>query len=142
MGTLVSNLVVRLTDLASAPAKGLVTSLGHLRREARGFSAFQANSASGVMGTVKSLALMGAGYLGVTEGLNGTVGAAMRFEDSMSDIRKVIDFKSPKQFSETSATRELTDVGREIAKIHDRMLIELDRTREELRLQRELRRGL
>ncbi|MCM2396171.1 hypothetical protein NBH19_08780 [Rhizobium sp. S95] len=42
----------------------------------------------------------------------------------------------------TSATRELTDVGREIAKIHDRMLIELDRTREELRLQRELRRGL
>lgn len=112
MGTLVSNLVVRLTDLASAPAKGLVTSLGHLRREARGFGAFQASSASGVMGTVKSLALMGAGYLGVTEGLNGTVGAAMRFEDSMSDIRKVIDFKSPKQF--TDMRSDILDMSRRL----------------------------
>ncbi|WP_245445732.1 phage tail tape measure protein [Metarhizobium album] len=38
-----------------------------------------------------SLLALGAGYIGVTSGVDSTVGAAMRFESAFADVRKVVD---------------------------------------------------
>lgn len=100
MASLTSSLVVSLSDRVSGPARGILHALGGLRREATGFGAAQAQSASAIAGSLKGLALMSAGYFGLTEGMSSTIGAAMKFEDAMSDIRKVIDFNTPKQFSD------------------------------------------
>lgn len=98
MGILTSSLVVSLRDRASGPARGIMRSLGLLKREANGFGAAQSTMMAPLGGTLRNLAMLGAGYVGVTQGLSGTIGAAIKFEDAMADIRKVIDFKSPQQF--------------------------------------------
>ncbi|WP_024899529.1 phage tail tape measure protein, partial [Brucella rhizosphaerae] len=44
------------------------------------------------------LLAIGAGYVGVREGIGGTVGAAMKFEEAFADVRKVVD-GTPAQLS-------------------------------------------
>lgn len=98
MSTLESKLIISLKDAFSGPSRGIMRALGGLRREASNFGSTQSGIMAPMRGAVSSLLALGAGYVGVREGITGTIGAAMKFEDAMADIRKVIDFKSPAQF--------------------------------------------
>ena len=91
MGKLTSSLVVSLTDRVSGPARGIMGTLGRLRGSAEGFNRNQMAMASGVMGNLKALMAAAAAYVSLTQGISNTVGAAIKFEDTMSDIRKVVD---------------------------------------------------
>jgi TP901 family phage tail tape measure protein len=42
-------------------------------------------------GSVRNLVAIGAGYVGLREGIGGTVGAAIKFEEAFADVRKVVD---------------------------------------------------
>lgn len=98
MGVLKSSLVVSLTDRTSGPARGIMATLGRLRHAGERIGTQQIVMANGMMATVKSLLAMAGAYTGLREGFSGTIGAAMRFEDAMADIKKVVDFESPQQF--------------------------------------------
>jgi TP901 family phage tail tape measure protein len=74
--------------------------LGRLKHSADGFNRNQMAMTSGLMSNLKGLLAAAAAYASLTEGISGTIGAAIKFEDSMSDIRKVVDFESPQQFKQ------------------------------------------
>lgn len=100
MAKLTSSLVISLNDRVSGPARGIMSTLGRLKHSADGFNRNQMTMASGIMSNLKALAAAAAAYISLTEGISSTIGAAIKFEDSMSDIRKVVDFKSPQQFKQ------------------------------------------
>jgi TP901 family phage tail tape measure protein len=99
MATLTSKLIVSLLDRVSGPAKGIGASLDRLNRRAtRMNGALLAGGAGMVGGSVRNLLAVGAGYVGVTKGIGGTVGAAIKFEEAFADVRKVVD-GTPAQLS-------------------------------------------
>ena len=98
MANLSSKLILSLVDKVSGPAKGISGALSRMNAGAKNFNRTNRQSRGAMMGGVRGLVAMGAGYVGIREGISGTVGAAMSFEDAMSDIRKVIDFKTPQSF--------------------------------------------
>lgn len=100
MAKLTSSLVISLTDRVSGPARGIMSALGRMKHSADGFNRNQMAMASGLMSNLKGLLAAAAAYASLTEGISGTIGAAIKFEDSMSDIRKVVDFKTPQQFKQ------------------------------------------
>lgn len=92
MATLTSKLIVSLTDMVSGPAKGIGAALDRLHVRASKTS----TGLLGVGGTqtsnaVRNLLAIGAGYVGVREGIGGTVGAAIKFEEAFADVRKVVN---------------------------------------------------
>lgn len=90
MATLTSKLIVSLLDRVSGPARGIGASLDNLhKRASRTSSALLGGASMG--GGVRNLLALGAGYVGVTKGIGGTVGAAIRFEEAFADVRKVVD---------------------------------------------------
>ena len=98
MATLTSKLIVSLLDQVSGPAKGIGHALDQLQARARRTSsAFLGGGLVGG-GAVRNLMAMGAGYIGVREGIGGTVGAALKFEEAFADVRKVVD-GTPAQLS-------------------------------------------
>jgi TP901 family phage tail tape measure protein len=100
MAKLTSSLVISLNDRVSGPARGIMGTLGRLKHSADGFNRNQTAMTSGLMSNLKGLLAAAAAYVSLTEGISSTIGAAIKFEDSMSDIRKVVDFKSPQQFKQ------------------------------------------
>lgn len=68
-----------------------------------------AGVANGVIGRGIGIA---AAYVGIREGIEGTIIAAMRFEDAMANIRKVINFESPKQFADMK--QQIRDLSKQI----------------------------
>lgn len=81
MATLQSQLRLSLLDQVSGP----------IRRISGVLSNFQRQTVMPLGGTIGRLAALGAGYVGVTQGVQGTVGAAMQFETAFADVRKVVN---------------------------------------------------
>lgn len=100
MAVLTSKLIVSLVDQISGPARGAAAAL-------RGLNSHANKTTSAIMGAgggfsagalARNLLVMGAGYVGVREGIKGTVGAAIKFEEAFADVRKVVD-GTPAQLS-------------------------------------------
>lgn len=100
MAVLASKLVVSLVDQITGPARGVAAALDGLKRRAsRTTSAIMgAGGGFSVGALARNLAGIGLGYVGVREGIGGTVGAAMKFEEAFADVRKVVD-GTPAQLS-------------------------------------------
>jgi len=81
MGTLQSQLKLSLLDQVSGP----------IRRISGVLSNFQRQTIMPLGGTIGKLAALGAGYIGVTQGVQGTVGAAIGFESAFADVKKVVN---------------------------------------------------
>ena len=92
MAVLKSTLKLSLLDDVSARARRITGVLNDLQRRQ---TAFMTPLRSGL----GSLLALGAGYVGVTSGVDSTVGAAMRFESAFADVRKVVD-ATDQQFAE------------------------------------------
>ncbi|MCF1502895.1 phage tail tape measure protein [Afifella sp. H1R] len=88
MATLTSRLILSLTDRVRGPARGIRGALRGLRHEAGLFSATQRATATPLFGGIRSMVALGGAYLGVTQGISGTVGAAMDFQEAMADLAK------------------------------------------------------
>jgi TP901 family phage tail tape measure protein len=90
MGVLQSQLKLSLVDQVSAPIRKLSAELAGFQRRTIGIG----NPFKSLGGQILAF---GGAYLGVTEGIRGTVGAAMDFESAFADVRKVVD-ASDEQF--------------------------------------------
>lgn len=84
MSVLKSQLRLTLLDGVTAPARRIGAMLGGLNRQVRAVG-------SPLTGLSSRLLAFGAGYIGVTKGIGGTVGAAMDFESAFADVRKVLN---------------------------------------------------
>lgn len=80
MAVLKSSLILSLIDNVSGRAKGINSALGGLQRQHASF-----------LGMAGRLAAFGGAYVGVTQGIGGTVGAAIEFEEAFANVRKVLD---------------------------------------------------
>ncbi len=83
MAVLKSSLILSLIDNVSAPARRISGVMA-------GFQKAQLGMLSAMRGAGGLLAL-GAGYVGVTQGISGTAGAALEFEAAFADVRKVLN---------------------------------------------------
>lgn len=97
MATLTSKLIVSLQDMVSGPARGIGAAIDRLNAKARGGSALLGGGAF-AGNAVRNLLAVGAGYVSLREGIGGTVGAAIKFEEAFADVRKVVD-GTPAQLS-------------------------------------------
>ena len=84
MSVLSSILKLTLLDGVSGPARRVNAVLGNLRRQ-------QMAAFAPLRSGMGQLLALGAGYVGVTEGIRGTVGAAVAFEGAFADVRKVVN---------------------------------------------------
>ena len=100
MAVLTSKLIVSLVDQISGPARGAAAALrglsGHANKTTAAIMGAGGNYSAGAL--ARNLLAIGAGYVGVREGIGGTVGAAMKFEEAFADVRKVVD-GTPAQLS-------------------------------------------
>lgn len=109
MTTLTTSLVVRLIDKVSRPARGAANSLLGIRSAAESAgrvglgdrlqSSMRRNNAAldRARGGMIDAA---AGAYALQRALSAPIGAAMRMEDAMADINKVVDFKTPEELAE------------------------------------------
>lgn len=93
MGVVESKLIVSLLDRLTGPARGVTAQINKLT------AASQANAAKMTALRGQMLGAVGAGYA-LYKGLAAPVKAAMEFESSMADIRKVVDFATPAAFTQ------------------------------------------
>lgn len=105
MAAVSSSLIVSLVDRVSAPAKAVAGSIRGIGRSIAAANtagldrAIAANSAAmtamhgRIVGTTLAVA-------GLAKGISGPIKAAMDFESTMADIRKVVDFDTPLAFKE------------------------------------------
>ncbi|MBY3434815.1 phage tail tape measure protein [Rhizobium laguerreae] len=80
MAILQSTLRLSLVDQVTGRARAINGALNGIR-----------TSQSALLGTFGRIAALGGAYLGVTQGIAGTAGAAMDFESAFADVRKVVD---------------------------------------------------
>lgn len=80
MAVLQSTLRLSLVDQVTARARSINGALNGLTK-----------SSAGLAGTFGRIAALGGAYLGVTQGIAATAGAAMDFESAFADVRKVVD---------------------------------------------------
>lgn len=92
MAVLNSTLRLTLLDKVSGPARQISGVLGGFTRQT-----------SMLNGTIGRLMAFGGAYLGVTQGMQNTVGAAIDFESAFADVRKVVD-ATDEQFENMSRT--------------------------------------
>lgn len=114
MATLNSALKLTLLDQVTGPARRIAGVLSGLQRQ-------QTAMLAPMRGVIGSALALGAGYVGVTKGISGTVGAAIEFESAFADVRKAVD-ASDEQFANMSRTiksmsRELPMTSVEIAQL-------------------------
>lgn len=81
MATLQSQLRLSLLDQVSGPIRKISGALSNFQRHA-------VSPLGGMMGKVIAF---GGAYLGATQGIQGTVGAAMDFESAFADVKKVVN---------------------------------------------------
>lgn len=84
MATLQSTLKLTLLDQVSARARAITGVLNNLQNQQRRMMAPFTG------GLAQFMALAGA-YVGVTQGIQGTIGAALSFESAFADVKKVVD---------------------------------------------------
>ncbi|WP_035830485.1 phage tail tape measure protein [Kaistia adipata] len=100
MTTLTSKLIVSLQDMVSGPARGVGAALDRLsNRATRMNGALVGRTSAFGGGMLRGALAIGAGYIGVSKAVGGTVGAAIKFEEAFADVRKVID-GTPAQLSQ------------------------------------------
>ena len=114
MASLSSVLKLTLLDGVTGPARRIQGVLSTFQRQ-------QTSMLAPMRGIGGQLLAFGAGYLGVTKGISGTIGAAIEFESAFADVRKVVD-ASDEQFQNMSRTiksmsRELPMTSVEIAQL-------------------------
>lgn len=104
MATLTSQLVVRLIDQVTGPARGVGRALLGLNRAASGAAgtfgarlgdAIDRNNAA-LDATRGQLFDAAAGFYLLKNAISGPVREAMAFESAMADVKKVVDFPTPK----------------------------------------------
>lgn len=96
MSILSSTLRMTLWDGVSRRAGVMATSFGQLTRSVTTFGAAARSAERATLmplrgGMLGSMVGMAAGFIGLRAGFQGTVGAAMSFQDAMADVAKVID---------------------------------------------------
>ena len=84
MTTHESRLKITLLDQVSSRARGISSALGGIERQASSFM-------SPLRSVGGQLLAFGGAYLGVSEGIKSTAGAAIEFESAFADVRKVVD---------------------------------------------------
>lgn len=84
MSTQQSTLRVSLLDDVTARAKHITRALDGLRSQ-------QMTAFAPMRGMIGQAVALGAGYLGVREGLSATAGSAIKFESAFADVKKVVD---------------------------------------------------
>ncbi|TRB00470.1 MULTISPECIES: phage tail tape measure protein [Rhizobium/Agrobacterium group] len=84
MGVQQSSLRISLIDDATATAR-------HIGRGLDGLRAQAASSLAPMRGLIGQAVALGAGYFGVTRGLEATAGAAISFESAFADVKKVVE---------------------------------------------------
>ncbi len=87
MTTQQSTLRVSLLDDVTARAKHITRALDGLRSQ-------QMTAFAPMRGMIGQAVALGAGYLGVREGLRSTAGEAIKFESAFADVKKVVDASS------------------------------------------------
>lgn len=98
MATLSSKLILSLVDQVTGPARGVRAALAGINGQVGRFNRGQMAGAAALGGGFASrLLAIGAGYVGVSQGIRGTVGQALSFESALADVRKVVD-ASDEQF--------------------------------------------
>lgn len=96
MAKLKSELILTMLDRVSAPARAVNNALDRMQRA----SAVNAARMSAMRG--RFIEAAGAGYV-LHRALSAPINAAMDFESAMADVRKVVDFPTPKSFKEMGA---------------------------------------
>lgn len=91
MATLTSSLIVQLIDRATGPARGIGAALARLNGQSSRFNRSQMTGVAMARGFGSRLLALGAGYIGVDQGIRKTVGAAVTFEEAFADVRKVVN---------------------------------------------------
>lgn len=105
MAAVSSSLIVSLVDRVSAPAKAVAGSIRGIGRSIAAANtagldkAIAANSAAMVAMRGKMIGTTLAAA-GLAKGLSLPLNAAMDFESTMADIRKVVDFETPQAFKQ------------------------------------------
>ncbi len=101
MTTHESRLKITLLDQVTSRAHGISAALGGIERQVSSFTA-PFRSLGG------QLLAFGGAYLGVSEGIKSTAGAAIDFESAFADVRKVVD-ANEEQFANLRRTiREMS----------------------------------
>lgn len=108
MATLTSSLIVRLIDQVTGPAKKIGSSLLGLNRVAGGNFGDNLNQAIDRNNQALATARGGlfdaaAAFYALKTAISSPVRAAMNFESAMADVRKVVDFPTPKAFTDFQA---------------------------------------
>jgi TP901 family phage tail tape measure protein len=131
MADRVSNLIVRLTDGVSGPARAAANALKGIRTAIVGVDGMSGgdrlagmiarNNAALATYRLRMIDAAAAGYA-LTRAIAGPINAAMEFESAMADVRKVVDFPTPAAFNEMSAaiiemSRRLPMAAKDIASI-------------------------
>lgn len=86
MAELKSTLSVFLNDRFSGPSRGISGAIGRLSRQTRQFGARHAGFGATAFGSVRNLALVGAGYLGVSNAFEATFGNAKTLQAALTEI--------------------------------------------------------
>ena len=96
MATRTSKLILSLVDKVTAPARGVAASVANMQ------SKLEANNKrlSAMRGRMVEAAAVG---YGLARAIQAPIKAAVEFESSMADVRKVVNFESPKAFKQMSA---------------------------------------
>ncbi len=84
MTTHESRLRITLLDQVSSRARAISAAIGGIEKSASSFTA-PFRSLTG------QILAFGGAYLGVSEGIKSTAGAAIQFESAFADVRKVVD---------------------------------------------------
>ncbi len=119
-GTLTSQLVVRLIDQVTGPARTAGRSLLGLNRAANGATGtFGARLGAAIERNNQALDKARgrmvdavAGFYALKTAIGGPVKAAMEFESAMADVRKVVDFPTPQSFKDFQ--QSLVDLSKRV----------------------------
>lgn len=109
MPTITSDLVVRLRDMVSKPARAAATGLKQIRTAFKGLSSLEGMdslNASIARNNSKLRAARGqmleaaGGFYALKAAISAPTRAAMELESAMADVRKVVDFPTPEGFKQ------------------------------------------
>lgn len=93
MATMTAELVVRLIDRVTAPARGLTATVNRLEAAQRR-NTERISQARGAMWGAAAAAF------GLKKALEAPIRAAMDLQSAMADVRKVVNFATPKEFAD------------------------------------------
>lgn len=90
------------TALSGAMRRGVISAKSYANAQMRACAAARGLSWKGAKSEFFELAKSAGALTAIGSAVHGVVSAAMKFESTMADVRKVIDFDTPQQFKEMS----------------------------------------